>query len=209
MGNISGLTDPKFDGLQFDGLQSCTNYLADIIPAVKGYENEKNIITESFHTKPHSRSAEKLNLSDIVITKNSVDLTFYNFMPGVNCLNKFDIQVCQRWDENKPEDCSDPKTVEMNSHFLQYSKDNLYSCSNYTLVVTPKYDGISISPQKVALTTKFEHKESYETKIEPGVNDVKVKVQNIDCFTSYKISYRLVDQTLQRGMEYEFGIEDE
>ena len=198
----TGLAEAKFDGLQ-----SCTNYLAEVIPAVEGNEDEKNMITESFHTKPDSRSAEKLDLNDLSTTKNSVSLTFYNYMQSVNCLSKFDIQVCQRWDENEPAFCLEPKTVEMNANYVQYSKDNLNSCSNYTMVVTPKYDGISINPKTIAFTTKFEDKESYETNVEAGVDDVKVKVYNIDCFTSYKISYRLMDQTLMSETKNESGVE--
>ena len=149
----SGLAEAKFDGLR-----SCTNYLAEVIPAVKGNDNEKNFISKSFHTKPDSRSAEKLDLSDLSTTKNSVSLAFYNFMQKVNCLSKFDIQVCRRWNENKPAHCLEPKTVEMNANYVQYSKDYLNSCSNYTMVVTPKYDGIRINPKTIAFTTKFEEK---------------------------------------------------
>ena len=194
---------------KFSGLHSCTNYYVEIIPAVQGNDNDKNTVSESFHTEPDSRSAEKLDFSDLSTTKNSVTLNFYNFKQGVNCLNKFDIEVCHQWDENKPGNCSEPKTVEMNVNNLQYSKENLNSCTKYTLVVTPKYDGITINPKKVEFTTEFENNESYETNLTPGVTDVELKVRNIDCFESYTISYRLVDDIVQTETEYDSGVESE
>jgi len=194
---------------KFFGLHSCTNYNVEIIPAVQGDVNDKNINSKIFHTKPDSRSAGKLDLSDLTPNKNSVSLNFYNFMQGVNCLNKFDIKVCDRWDEDKPDSCSETKNVEMNINNLQYVKENLNSCSKYTLLVTPKYDGIMINPKKVEFTTTFENKGSYDNNLTAGINDVKLKVRNIDCFESYTVSYRIVSDTIQTDTEYDSGEENE
>merc|ERR1712198_674792 len=42
-----------------------------------------------------------------------------------------------------------------------------------------------------------------------GINDVKLKVRNIDCFESYTVSYRIVSDTIQTDTEYDSGEENE
>lgn len=192
----------------FSGLQSCTKYAADIIPKVQGVDNDKKTFNQPFHTKPNISSADKLDLDDLTPTKNSVALSFYNFKQSVNCLNKFDIKVCHKWSENSKDGCSDTKTEKLNVNSLKYSQDGLKHCTKYMMVVTPKYDGITINPKTVSFTTEFDENESYDNKVEPGISDAKVKIQNVDCFKSYVIKYRLLNKTKEPKLGDNSGIDD-
>lgn len=192
---------------KFSGLDSCTNYLVDIIPAVEGVQNEKTILTKPFHTKPSPDTANNLGLSDLVTTKNSVILNFYNYMPKVNCLKKFSIQVCKKENGSSIDACSDPKIESMNGNNLKYTKDNLSHCTNHALKVTPIYDGINIEPKMVDFTTKFDENEFQYPEIKAGISDVELRFSNMDCFYYYTIKYRLADETEQTQMEYDDGME--
>ena len=192
----------------FSGLDSCTNYLVDIIPAVEGVQNEKTILTKPFHTKPSPGTANNLDLSDLVTTKNSVVLNFYNYMPKVNCLKKFSIEVCKKENESSIEVCSNPKIESMNGNNLKYTKDNLSHCTNHALKVTPIYEGIKIEPKMVDFTTKFDENKFQAPKIKADIRSVELRLNNMDCFYFYSIKYRLVDETEQIQMEYDDGVED-
>lgn len=189
---------------KFSGLSSCTNYVIDIIPNVKGVENEKTIFNHHFHTKPNIASADHLDLSDLVISKDAATLTFYNYMPKVNCLKNFTVQVCPRGKESKNDDCFEDKLEAMDVN-LKYSAPNLKHCTNYTLKLTPTYEGININPKMVGFTTKFSEGEEHHSEITESATDVKIAIDNVDCFDSYTISYRLVNNGNNSEWEEEKG----
>ena len=182
---------------KFSELDSCTNYVIDIIPNVIGVENEKTIFNHRFHTKPSIDSADHLDLSDLVTSKDSATLTFYNYKPKVNCLKNFTIQVCPRGQPESPGmpkngDCIE-RNIEARDVNIKYFANELKHCTNYTLKLTPTYDGVNINPKIVGFTTKFSDGEDYRFEIKESATDVKITIDNVDCFDSYNISYRRVN----------------
>ena len=174
--------------VRFDNLKPCTNYLIEIYAKVDGGEARDEPFQRVFHTEPSLNSASFLNLNETFSTTNTASLRFFSYMEQVNCLNNYTIETCNM------SNCFQRATLDnVESHKeREYKSIGLDHCTRYFFKVQPTYQGVSIMPREIAITTKFNKtEEKLSPQFEPGETSVQILVRNVDCFSLFRLNYQL------------------
>ena len=179
----SGTTNTRFNNLK-----PCTNYLIEIFAKVDGGETREEPFQRVFHTQPSLNSASFLNLNETFTTTDTASLTFFTYMDQVNCFNNYTIETCNT------SDCFQGKIFDnvINHKEVEYTSTGLDHCTKYFLKVQPTYQGVTIIPKEVQITTKFnETAEKLSPLFEPEETSVKILMRNVDCFNFFRVSFQL------------------
>ena len=171
--------------VEFGNLQSCTKYDVEIVPKLKSGEYY-DFETTSFTTRPDRNSAALLSLPPPNTQTTSMTLSFYTWMPKVNCLKNFTIETC-----NTDNDCfnsQDFSNVETHAG-VKYESNELEHCTNYLIKIKPTHLGVDIEPRIVRDTTKLDEKASFMPEFRTSNKGVEIVVNHTRCFDYFTVKY--------------------
>ena len=171
--------------VEFGNLQSCTKYDVEIVPKLKSGEFD-DFETTSFTTRPDRNSAALLVVPPPTTQTHSTTLSFFTWMPKVNCLKNFTIETC-----NADNECFNSKSFsKVQTHAgVKYETNGLEHCTNYVIKIKPTHLGVDIDPKIVHITTENDENAAFLPEFQQLQQWVKIMVKHTGCFDYFTVKY--------------------
>ena len=174
--------------VEFEDLQSCTKYDVEIFPKLKSSDSGEfdEFETTSFTTRPDRNSAALLVVPPPTTQTNSTTLSFFTWMPKVNCLKNFTIETCTADNE-----CFNSRSFsKVQTHAgVKYESNGLEHCTNYVIKIKPTHLGVDIDSKIVHITTKMDENAAFSPEFRQTQRRVEIMVKHTECFDYFTVKY--------------------
>jgi len=169
---------------------SCTEYEFQIA-AVGGGNQSEDATFGQFTIGPHKDNLDEIE-PEIVVGIISVEITI-PLSSATNCIDQFEIDIC-----SLEGDCPVDEILDTEDFQLYFSSEALAPATNYTVTITPIYEGRELQTAEEAFTKDIStgNLEDIEPEIVVGIVSVEITIP-LSSATNFIEEFRVVICSLE------------